>query len=290
MVVFVLLSKLFRRGRFGACRGYLVQDEADIGRPIDVRTDMISGKKRWISRRYRSESATSRLYCVPYAGGSSVIFSSWSALLGPAVEICPLVLPGREERFSEPAATVMAELVAELADALTEEPDLPFAIFGHSMGGLVAFELARQLEQLAAPMPTQLFLSACAPVRAPERTRRHGLSDPDLIEELRLMNGTPAEFFDEPDLMELLLPTIRADFQLAEAYTAPAGSRIGVPITAFAGEDDASVKPAEVAGWQAHTTKDFTLHRLSGDHFFIHDVAPVLAVVAGALQRQSTIT
>jgi len=247
---------------------------------------MISGKQRWISQRYQSESATSRLYCVPYAGGSSAIFSSWSAILGPSVEICPLVLPGREERFSEPAATVMVDLVSQLTHALGEEPGLPFAVFGHSMGGLIAFELARQLQQLAVPMPTQVFLSACAPVRAPERLRRHQLSDPDLVEELRRMNGTPAEFFEEPDLVELLLPTIRADFELAETYAAPAGSRIGVPITAFAGEGDASVKPAEVAGWQAHTTKDFTMHRLTGDHFFIHEAAPVLSVIAeGRLAR-----
>jgi len=237
----------------------------------------------WISRRFAAPRQR-RLYCLPYAGGSTAVFSSWPARLGPDIEVCPVLLPGREARIGEPTPARMADLVPPLAEGLAAHlaaaPATPYALFGHSMGALIAFEVSRRLAALGLPAPERLFLSAAGPVRGPERVDKHRLDDRDLLQTLRRMNGTPAEFFDDPDLVALLLPMIRADFTLAETFSVPDGVVQPVPITAFAGAQDGSISPAEVDRWRRHTTGGFDLHVLPGDHFYIHAPAPVLEVIA----------
>ncbi len=236
---------------------------------------------RWTVQRHPKPHARTRLFCLPYAGGSTHAFTGWMTAAGPDLEVCPVLLPGREERLDEAAPSAMGELVPALAQGLEPLLDRRYAILGHSMGGMIAFALTRHLAERSAP--AHLFLSACGPHRDPDRAHRHTLSDSGLVELLREMNGTPPEFFEHTDLMDLVLPTLRADFTLSETYQAPAAARVAMPITAFAGADDVDAPPALVEGWREHTTAGFSLHVLPGDHFFVHHVAPMLAVVARAL-------
>jgi surfactin synthase thioesterase subunit len=248
---------------------------------------MERANQQWTVRQHGDQSAAVQLFLLPYAGGSSRAFSSWPELLDPGIEACPVVLPGRERRIAEPAVPRMSELVPSLAEGLIPHLRPPFAFFGHSMGALIAFELVRKLLLHGLPAPAHLFLSAAGPTRARHRSDRHRLSDEELVTELRELSGTPPEFFDAPELISLLLPTIRADFELAETYEVPEGTRLPVPITAFTGEQDPSFPPSEAEAWQRHTTGSFALHVLPGDHFFLNDQAgPMAKVIGQALLTQ----
>jgi len=252
---------------------------------------MIIANPRWISRRHHNPAAALRLFCLPYGGGGTQIFAEWPALLGPELEIVPVLLPGREERIGEPAATRMDELIPALADGLAEQlPDRPFALLGHSMGGLIAFQLACQLALVGLPAPVHLFLSGCGPVADPDRRQQHKLTDAELIDSLKRTNGTPSEFFESQDLVDLLLPTIRADFALAETFSVRADDSLPVPITAFAGRRDLSAGPDEVRSWRRHTTAEFSLHTMPGGHFFIHDCPRMLGLIAADLRRYYAMT
>ncbi|MES5816913.1 alpha/beta fold hydrolase [Streptomyces sp. RG80] len=240
--------------------------------------------QQWTVQRSGDRPAAVRLFLLPYAGGSSSAFSSWPELLDPGIEACPVVLPGRERRIAEPPVPRMSQLVPPLIEGLVPHLRPPFAFFGHSMGALIAFETTRRLLLHGLPAPEHLFLSAACPTRSRHRNDRHRLGDEELVTELRELSGTPPEFFDAPELVALLLPTIRADFELAETYEVPEGTRLPVPITVFAGERDPSFPPSEAKAWQRHTTGSFAHHVLPGDHFFLNDqVRPMAGTIGQTL-------
>ncbi|MGW4642240.1 thioesterase II family protein [Sphaerisporangium sp. NPDC004334] len=241
--------------------------------------------QRWISWRHQNPAAGARLYCLPYAGGGTRMFDSWAGALGPGVEVCPILLPGREDRIAEDPVARLDELVPMLIDGLAPTMTKPFALYGHSMGGLVAYELALRLCEKGNDVPVRVYLSGCGPAAIPEGRRHHLLPDEEFIEELRKMNGTPPEFFEDRDLVDLLLPTIRADFQLSETSAAAEGSVLPVPITAFAGAQDPSAPPDDVRRWSAHSGAGFDFHVFPGDHFFVHECPEMLAVVREGLSR-----
>jgi medium-chain acyl-[acyl-carrier-protein] hydrolase len=236
----------------------------------------------WPAHWIRKPVAGIRIFCFPYAGGASRTYMSWSHAAGPAVEICPVMLPGHEARMAEPLATSMDALVAQLALELLPFLDAPYALVGHSMGGLMAFGLTERFAALGHP-PQVLVVSGCVPRRDPGDLPLHTLGDADLLAELRTMNGTPPEFFDSPELVALLLPVVRSDFGLSETYDLAAGRVVDVPIAALAGSDDASVPPDSVRAWRQHTTRTFHLSVVPGDHFFIRDTARVLPLILSAL-------
>lgn len=229
----------------------------------------------------------SRLFCFPYAGGGTRIFQSWPSLLPPEIQVCALKLPGRDQRIYEAAYTHVEPLVQALANELHPYLDIPFAFFGHSMGGLISFELARYLRQTGQPEPEQLFISAH---RAPHLKRRepdvHMLPDGRLITRLRELSGTPEEILQHSELMELLLPLIRADFTLCETYRFTEQERFTYPITAFGGTEDTGVPIEDLQPWQQHTTGAFQLYMYPGNHFFLHqEQDKMLQVLAQKLQR-----
>ena len=236
---------------------------------------------RWTLLRNPKPHARTRLFCLPYAGGSTHAFANWEAHAGPDLEICPVLLPGREERLGEHTPSSMDALVPALAEGLEPFLDRRYAILGHSMGGMIAFALALHLAGRSSP--AHLFLSACCPDHDPERPYRHTLSDPDLVELLRAMNGTPREFFEHADLVSLLLPMVRADFTLSETFQVPDTARVPIPVTAFAGADDPDAPTERVEAWHRHTDT-FSLHVLPGDHFFVHQATPMLEVITQALR------
>lgn len=210
-----------------------------------------------------------RLFCFPYAGGSEIAYRTWQQNLPEAIEVLPIQLPGRGPRMREPALTRLAPLAQALAQSLRPEMDLPFALFGHSMGGLIAFELARQLRREGGPLPVHLFISAkCCPKDADDLWAGE-LPDSELIQILRRFEGTPKEVLENEELMQLLLPVIRADMELCNAYVCDPEPPLPCPITAFGGLQDQRSGRKCLEGWKEYTTGRFTLRMFPAGHFFL---------------------
>jgi medium-chain acyl-[acyl-carrier-protein] hydrolase len=211
-----------------------------------------------------------RLFLFSHAGGGTNSWRGFREGLPPAIELCAVRLPGREERLSEPPFRRMEPLVDALSVALTAVLDRPFAFFGHSMGALVALALARRLRDQAAPLPVDFVASGYSAPSAIRRRPRplYQLPRAELIAELRLMGGTPPQVLDEPDLLDLLLPTLRADLEVSETWAAPGAPPLPTPILAAAGTEDASVSDEGLEAWRYETSQRFAWERFTGDHFY----------------------
>jgi len=213
------------------------------------------------------------------------MFQQWRHNLPDTIEVCPVQLPGRGHRLSEPRFSSLIALVASLADEMEEYLDRPFAFFGHSMGALVSFELARLLRRNGKRQPVHLFVSGSD---APQGTRPrpiYDLAEPELIEELRRMNGTPQEVLDHAELMELMLPIIRDDLSVCQTYEYSPEPPLSCDLTAFGGLQDPGISEADVNGWREQTTGSFAMKMIEGDHFFIHNAVPqVLKLIAARSQ------
>ena len=225
----------------------------------------------WVKCPKPNPQAKLRLFCFPYAGGWSLSFRTWSDNLPTTIEVCPIELPGRGTRSSEAPLTQLKPLIERLAQALLPQLDRPFAFFGHSMGGLVCFELARFLRQNYGLIPSHLFVSGRGAPQLPRQEPPiHGLPEPEFIEELRRLNGTPEAVWAHPELRELLLPALRADFAILETYVYTPAPPFDWPITAFGGLQDLEVSCEELEAWRVQTSASFSLRMIPGDHFFLH--------------------
>ncbi len=229
----------------------------------------------WLSAgRAPNPHAEFRLFCLPYAGGGAAVYRGWSDIAPEALDICAPELPGRGRRLQEPPFRRLAPLVRALADRLTPAFDRPFAIFGHSMGALIAFELAMELRERGGAQPAHLFVAAkSAPGRQSGRPPIHAASDAAMIRELRRLNGTPQVLLENRELMELMLPTLRADFSLVETYRYRERPPLDVPITIFGGTEDRLVPPSELDEWRGLSRRGSRLEMFPGDHFFLHSAA-----------------
>ncbi len=224
----------------------------------------------WVTCRVPRPHAQLRLFCFPYAGGGSVTYYHWPRKLPDAIEVYAVKLPGRENRFTESPFTRLEPLVRTLADALLPYLDRPFAFFGHSLGGLLSFELTHALRRQHRLTPVHLCVSASrAPHLCRSGTPKHDLPTPDFIRYLRRINGTPEKILNNNTVMQLLLPTLRADFALAETYHYSPKEPLSCPITVFAGLQDTIVSHEALRAWQQHTRNTFTLHTFPGSHFFL---------------------
>ena len=227
-----------------------------------------------------------RLFCFPYAGGGDSIFYSWQKIIPDTIEVCPVQLPGRGARIDEPPCTEINKLVRLVGEALAPHLNKPFALFGHSMGALIGFALAHHLRREYSAQPVHLFVSGrCSP-----QTRNTPIDlklfDSALPEMLRRYNGTPAEVLENPELMELVLPILRADFALCKSYIYTPQPPFNFPITAFGGLDDHGVPRESIEGWREHTTGPFALRMLPGDHFFLNTSAlPLLEAISKELEQ-----
>ncbi len=193
------------------------------------------------------------------------------------IDLCPVELPGRGARIDEEPCCRMDRLVEELCEVLQPLLDIPFALFGHSMGAYIAYELARRLSAARGPAAMHLFVSgAAAPTRAPRDPPLHTLPDHDLIGALTSFGGTPPAVLACDELLAALLPTLRADLTLAETYTAPRPGRVACPITAFGGSND-TIDRRALHGWSAFTGSAFRLRIFPGDHFYLSQAAGELA-------------
>ena len=225
--------------------------------------------RRWLKRFGRpGPVAGIRLLCFHHAGGSAAMYRTWPGLISPAVEPIAVQLPGRADRFGEQAFERIGPLVDALMEVVTPLLDQPFACYGVSMGARVAWSLALALRRRAMPMPIQLFLACdAAPVHDDGAWPWEGWPD-GLEGYLRDLGGTPPEVLAEPELLEALLPTVRADLAVLTTATVRPVTPLDVPIRAFAGVADPVAPPALMDGWRAETSARFELDLIPGGHFF----------------------
>jgi len=232
----------------------------------------LAPRNPWLWRYGSSGSGKRvRLLCLPHAGGAAAVFREWHALLPPPVEVCAVELPGRGSRLREQPLREFGALVDATLAGVRPALDRPFALFGHSMGALLAFELACRLsaEGLA---PCQLFVSGRpAPHLESLDPPIHMLPEPEFVERLRTLNGTPLEVFRYPELMELMIPILRADLGACESYVHTPRPPLEVPISAFGGMDDREVSGDRLEAWSRYTRARFVALQLPGDHFFLNE-------------------
>ncbi|NJO98505.1 MAG: thioesterase [Pleurocapsa sp. CRU_1_2] len=225
----------------------------------------------WVTHSRRNPNAKLRLFCFPYAGGGASTFSSWSSSLTSDVEVCPIELPGHGCRLSERLFNRLEPLIKELACALLPYLDKPFAFFGHSMGGLISFELARLLREDYNLSLVHLFISGRHAPQIPEsKPQIHHLDEPKFINELGRLNGTPKAVLENAELMELFLPILRADFTAIETYVYTPKPRLNCPITVLGGLQDFEIACDDLEAWREQTNANFSMQMFQGDHFFIN--------------------
>ncbi len=242
---------------------------------------------KWILFPKPSPAAALRLFCFHYAGGSAQVFYDWPGRLPPSVEMGAIQLPGRGHRLGEPHIRRLAPLSRIAAQELLSYLDKPFVFFGHSLGALLCFETARSLRRENRRQPAHLFVSATgAPHR---RSREEPLSDlpkSALVKKLREFNGTPMEVLQNDELLDLMLPTIRADFELCETYEYHPESPLECPITIYGGLEDQEVEAERLAAWSEMTVGTCEFRMFPGGHFYLHSSRSIfLRTFAGDLLR-----
>ena len=231
----------------------------------------------WVAFRKPNPQARLRLFCFPYAGTGASIFRTWANGLPADVEVCPIQFPGRGTRLMETPFTQLPPLVQALAQALVPLLDKPFAFFGHSLGALVGFELARQLRRQSGVQPVRLFVSADRAPQIPHRDRPiHALPEGEFLAELRRLNGIPGKVLEEVELMQIMLPILRADFAVYETYAYSTEPPLNCPISTFGGLQDHRVSRGDLEAWRDQTSGSFSLRMFPGDHFFWNTTQPLL--------------
>ncbi|MFP2926148.1 thioesterase II family protein [Pyxidicoccus sp. 3LG] len=242
---------------------------------------------RWFPTRKPLPDPRMRLFCLPFAGGSAAIYNGWGANLPVGVELCAVQLPGRERRLMEKPIDNLPALVDALLPVLAPLLDRPFAFFGYSMGSRISLELTRRLKVRNGPMPRGLLLGAAGPPRENDREPIHHLPEAEFIAHLRKYDGTPEEILQHRELLELLLPTLRADFALAWWENGNHAVKLDVPISAFGAVDDKHVPVEKLERWREETSsEDFRVRHFDGGHFFIRQKQDaLLTAVREDLQR-----
>jgi medium-chain acyl-[acyl-carrier-protein] hydrolase len=224
----------------------------------------------WIIYSQPRPSASLRLFVFPHAGGGSGGFRNWANRLGDEIELGYVQLPGRESRFREAPYSSIPELMPALADALSPHLDRPFAFYGHSLGGRIAFEAMRELRRRGDKEAAHLFMAACPAPQLPwPLPFMHGLDTAQFLEEMqKRYGGIPQQILEEEELCALLLPMLRADITMLETYSYVEEAPLDGGITVFGGLEDRMVKESSLAPWRLETSGAFRLQMEAGDHFF----------------------
>ncbi|MFH7598593.1 alpha/beta fold hydrolase [Streptomyces racemochromogenes] len=250
----------------------------------------------WFRRYTTAPGNAPRLVCFPHAGGSATAYKSLALALAPDVDVVSVQYPGRQDRFGEAPYTSLEPLVeavsGELARALAAEPGRPYALFGHSMGALVAYETARRLERAALPAPRRLFASGRGAPHTRSGAHYRDYGDADVLAEVRRLSGTDQRLLDNPEILEMVLPALRADYRAVGTYTWSGGGPLATPVTALTGDSDPMVTLAEARAWREHTTGGFGLEVFPGCHFYLDEqrAGVASAVVEGLLAPAAAVS
>jgi surfactin synthase thioesterase subunit len=241
-----------------------VKQKAGVGKPAE---------KVWFAGLEQARPGQPLLFCFPYAGAGTMAYSLWRDRLQADVAVVPVRLPGRESRVAEPFFTRMEELIPALGSAIDGHlPGREFTFFGHSMGAGIAFELARYLRRRGRPMPRTLIVSAA---RAPQYRLKWEPGpepeDAELIEQLRRLEGVPADVLANPELLRIALPVLRADARLYRHYIYKPEEPLAIPIRAYGGAEDPNVRAEHLEAWREQTTSSFVRREFRGGHFYFHE-------------------
>jgi medium-chain acyl-[acyl-carrier-protein] hydrolase len=240
----------------------------------------------WIHRLAPRPLTTARLFCFPPAGHGSAIFRLWPNGLPSSYEVCAIELPGRGARLREPPIPSIPTIVEQLIDSLLPELDRPFAFFGHSMGAVLAAAVAQSLAARGERQPSHLIVSARRPpLMFDSASSLRALADEDFVVEInRRYAGIPQEVVNDPELLAMLLPALRADVAALEQYVPAAQAPLECPITACGGTSDTTTPLAHMEAWRRETRKQFRLRLFSGGHFyFLNERVALLAEIAQIL-------
>ena len=231
----------------------------------------------WASCPLPCLGARIRLFCLPYAGSGASIYRDWPEMLAPEIEVWPVHLPGRERRLSEsPLASIQA-IADHAASGLAPLLDRSYAFFGHSMGALISFEITRALRRAGHSMPRALLVSGYGgPHCRDRRPPIHCLPDDEFKEGIQVLNGTPPGVIANAELMDLLLPLLRADFQAVETYDFTEEPPFDLPIRVYCGRDDHETPKEQLAQWDRHTTAGSRVTLFDGDHFYLRQSGTAL--------------
>jgi medium-chain acyl-[acyl-carrier-protein] hydrolase len=227
-------------------------------------------KASWLICLRHQPDARLRLFCFPYAGGAAVAYRGWPEGLPASIEVWAIQPPGRGARLKETCYLRINPLIQDLFTAIVPFLDVPFAFFGHSLGALVAFELTRILRRESSLLPARLFVSGCAaPQLLDHELAVSKLPDDEFLERLRILDGTPPQVLENKELLQVFLPTIRADYSVYESYAYAEENDLDTEISIYGGMQDKDVSLEQLEGWRSHTTAPAQLKMFPGGHFFV---------------------
>ncbi|MET8956937.1 thioesterase II family protein [Streptomyces sp. NPDC004129] len=225
----------------------------------------------WVRPLAARPNARLHLLCFHPAGGGPSLFRDWPTALPTDIEVLAVHLPGRETRLDDPCLTDYQDAVEQLHTALRPFLNGSYALFGHSLGGLLAYGVAKAAARHGDPAPARLLVSGCAgPGSTPAKPGRGSWTDAELIEGLREMGGTPEEILADRMLLDLILPPLRADYALYDSFAEPGGPPLDCPVSVLGGEDD-HVSLPDLRRWSATTGGGSSLRLFPGGHFFLLD-------------------
>jgi surfactin synthase thioesterase subunit len=244
-----------------------------------LRTPVRQGAALW--RYVRETPVAARLLCLPHAGGGAFLQRRWPTLLPSSIELVSVELPGRGTRMREPPATDVRAVVAGLEADLAMLDDRPLAIFGHSMGAVLAFELALR-RQRAGQAPLAVFLAGCAaPARLAGRPKTYQLDDVAFLARLERLGAIPVEVLADPDLRAMVLGVLRADITMLETYAGADGAALDCPIWVLGGREDDAATAADLLPWRDHARAGFEHAEFPGGHFFVNSEMTALVEFLG---------
>ncbi|WP_316520025.1 thioesterase II family protein [Kitasatospora brasiliensis] len=238
---------------------------------------------RWLRRYHPAPAAAPRLVCFPHAGGSAGYFHPVSAAVSPHADVLCVQYPGRQDRRTEPGITSVAELADRLYEVLRPCADRPLTFFGHSMGAVLAFEVALRFAKDGLDAPAHLFVSGRRAPSVHRDERVHLLPDEGMLAELVVLGGTGEQVLADQELRDMILPPLRSDYTAIETYRGEPGAVLDCPITALTGDADPRVAVDDVRVWESHTRGAFDLKVFPGGHFYLADQAPA---VLGLIKAQ----
>ena len=225
---------------------------------------------KWLLRGAPIARPACRLICFPYAGGSAAIYRGWQAALPASVEVLAVELPGHGARFAERPVASLRALVDLLIEDIAACMDVSCVFFGHSNGALISYVLATELARRGLALPQRIVISAKRPPHLDKQEIVHAMPTADFVDKLRALNGTPAHVLSNPELLELFLPILRADFSLSETYEHVACPPLPCEVTLLGGRADSDASASVLGEWAGYFATAPTLHLLDGDHFFVH--------------------
>lgn len=232
---------------------------------------MISKRNPWIHQVRENPSAKIRLFCFPFSGATAATYFPWTEILPSVIEVCPVQYPGHGNRMGEPLVHRMELMVDQAVQAFQESLDKPYITFGHSLGALLSFEFLHALRLKGYPLPKIMFVSGHGAPHLPDPNPPiHHLPDKEFLQTLKDLNGMTSEFFESQELMEMLVPVLRADFEICDYYQYKKITPFDFPIFAYGGLMDPFVHKNDLESWREHTTSAFNIRMFPGDHFYIN--------------------